>query len=85
MEVMYAEIIKIGNSKGLRIPKTILNQCNIKEAVDIAIQDGTLIITPYKDVRVGWEDSFRLMAQNGDDELLDAEYVYNADDEWQWE
>ena len=83
---MRAEIIRIGNSRGLRIPKAILEQCGMKTSVDLRIKDHSLIITPSEDPRAGWEESFKLMAQNKDDTLLDEESLSHAvdEDEWQW-
>jgi antitoxin MazE len=83
---MRAEIIRIGNSKGLRIPKAVLEQCGMKNAVDLRIEDHSLIVTPYEEVRAGWEKCFQLMAENKDDTLLDVSSLSNSwdEDEWQW-
>jgi antitoxin MazE len=84
--IMYAEIIKIGNSKGLRIPKAFLKQSKIKNTVQLTIKDHSLIITPYEEVRAGWEDSFKLMAENEDDLLLDTDNIEHSwdEEEWKW-
>ena len=66
---MKIDIIKIGNSQGIRIPKTIMKQCGFSESVKTKIKDGNLILKPTS-VREGWAESFKLMAANGDDELL---------------
>lgn len=84
---MRAEIIRIGNSKGLRIPKAIIEQCGLKTFVDLKVEDHSLIITPYEeDVRVGWEESFKSMAERKDDKLLDIGNIPTSWDkkEWQW-
>ena len=83
---MRAEIIRIGNSKGLRIPKAVLEQCGMKTAVDLRVEDRSLIVTPYEEVRAGWEKSFQLMAKNKDDTLLDDGVLSHSwdEDEWQW-
>lgn len=83
---MRAEIIRIGNSKGLRIPKSILQQCGIQTSVNLEVEDHSLIITPYKNPREGWEKDFQLMAQNKDDTLLDADFIEHSwdEEEWQW-
>ncbi len=83
---MRAEIIRIGNSRGLRIPKAVLEQCGMKTAVDLRVSDHSLIVTPYEGVREGWEKSFQLMAKNKDDALLDADSLLHSwdEDEWQW-
>ena len=83
---MRAEIIRIGNSRGLRIPKTVLEQCGMKRAVNLEITDHSLIITPCEETRSGWTESFELMAKNKDDELLDTDSITHSWDheEWQW-
>jgi len=83
---MRAEIIRIGNSRGLRIPKAVLEQCGMKTAVDLRVEDHSLIVTPYEEVRAGWEKSFQLMAKNKDDTLLDDGVLSHSwdEDEWQW-
>ena len=83
---MRAEIIRIGNSKGLRIPKAVLEQCGMKNAVDLRVEDHSLIVTPYEEVRSGWEKCFQLMAKNEEDTLLDASSLSHSwdEDEWQW-
>jgi antitoxin MazE len=86
-EPMLAAIIKIGNSKGLRIPKAILEQCKMDAMVDLTVENGKLIVTPYKNPREGWAEAARLLAATGDDALLDAEYIGGPleNDEWEWE
>jgi len=83
---MRTEIIRIGNSKGLRIPKAILEQCGMKKTVDLTVEDHTLRITPYEEPREGWDMAFQLMAKNEDDTLLDTEYLTPSwdEEEWQW-
>jgi antitoxin MazE len=80
-----SEIIKIGNSQGVKIPQEILEQCGFKDTVELKVEGDRLIISPITNVREGWEESFQEMAANGDDTLLiddaiDTEY----DEEWQW-
>jgi antitoxin MazE len=83
---MRAEIIRIGNSRGLRIPKAVLEQCGMKRAVNLEITDHSLIITPCEETRSGWTEAFELMAKNKDDELLDTDSITHSWDheEWQW-
>ena len=67
---MEASIIKIGNSKGLRLPKTILEKYHIKDKVELILKNGYLIIKPIKTPRNGWEKAFEEMHSNDDDQLL---------------
>ena len=63
-------IVKIGNSQGLRIPKTLLEQSGINSEVEIEVQGNNLIIRPVEPARKGWKKAFIEMAENGDDVLL---------------
>ena len=67
---MEAPIIKIGNSKGLRLSKTILDQYNIKDKVEIILEMGQIILKPIKEPRKDWENAFEKMHKEGGDTLL---------------
>ena len=83
---MKIPLIQIGNSLGIRIPKSLLQQCNFKNSVTVTIVDGNLVLSPDNVARAGWGDAFKKMAQAGDDKLLDSEsFSTNFDkDEWEW-
>lgn len=67
---MKTAIIQIGNSKGLRLSKTILKQYNITDEVELIFEKGQIIVKPINIPRANWETSFLEMRQNSDDELL---------------
>jgi antitoxin MazE len=67
---MEASIIKIGNSKGLRLSKQIIETYNIKDKVELILEKGRIILKPIDTPRAGWEDAFRSMAAHKDDTLL---------------
>jgi antitoxin MazE len=92
---MKADIIQIGNSKGIRIPKLLLEQCGIEGSVDLIIEKNTLILRPAKKLskkkkpREGWAEDFARMAKNGDGttaELAEWQGFQNQFDEqdWKW-
>ena len=87
MSVVKTRIVKIGNSRGLRIPKTILEQLNLKNEVELEIQKNKLVIRPAVTSRQNWEEQFNVMAQRGDDELPDDAApglsVWDKE-EWEW-
>jgi antitoxin MazE len=67
---MEISIIQIGNSKGIRLAKTILERYDITDKVELIFKEGFLILKPVKKVRDGWDEAFKKMAESGDDELL---------------
>ncbi|HYG80398.1 MAG TPA: AbrB/MazE/SpoVT family DNA-binding domain-containing protein [Pyrinomonadaceae bacterium] len=84
---MKARIVKIGNSRGVRIPKLLLERSNLTEEVELEAQDHQIIIRSARQPRHGWESAFRAMAARGDDELLDKDSPTLTrwdEDEWQW-
>ena len=80
---METAIIKIGNSKGLRLSKTILEKYNIKDKVQIILEMGQIILKPIETPRKNWDVSFEKMHQEGDDTLLLTEVFEDEDfEEW---
>ena len=67
---MELPIIKIGNSKGLRLSKTLLEKYQIEDKVEIVMEEEMLIIKPIKKARSGWDKAFQEMSKNQDDQLL---------------
>ena len=81
---MEAKIIQIGNSKGLRLSKAILDQYNIKDKVELKLEKGQIVIKPVEEPRKGWRDAFQKMAENGDDKpLMDDVFEDENLEEWQ--
>lgn len=74
---MRAQIIKIGNSQGIRIPKAVLKQTGLGEQVEILVEDDHPIIAPVEPKdrapRAGWAKAISEMAARGDDALLDGD------------
>jgi len=67
---METAIIKIGNSKGLRLSKTILEKYNIKDKVEMILEKEQIILKPISSPRKNWEKAFEEMRENNDDRLL---------------
>lgn len=66
---MKASLIKIGNSKGIRIPKSIIEQCKLKDEVELSVKGNRLVIQSPRKAREGWAESID-KAKTGEDELL---------------
>ena len=83
---MKSKLIRIGNSKGIRLPKAILEELKLGDEVTLEATRGSIVIRPSRKARDGWEQAFRAMYERGDDKLLDSEVVTSAWDarEWEW-
>jgi antitoxin MazE len=84
---MLTKIVPIGNSRGIRIPKTMLENCGFGEKVELQAKGSTLVLRPIKATRTGWASAFSRMDAAGDDRLVheDAPTATKFDvEEWQW-
>lgn len=83
---MKTTLIPIGNSRGIRIPKPVIEQCGLTEQIEMLVQDRTLVIRAPRRPRIGWNESFAKMALLGDDKLLDPQPLSMQwdDEDWQW-
>jgi antitoxin MazE len=55
---MKVAIIPIGNSRGVRLPKAVLEQCEFADAAELSIEDGRVVLTPISARRAGWAEAF---------------------------
>lgn len=80
---MEIPVINIGNSKGIRLSKAILEQYNISDTLELILEKGRIILKPKSVPRKGWEKSFKQMNAHGDDELLfDDVFEDETFEEW---
>lgn len=67
---MRVPIIPIGNSKGIRLSKTLIEKYDFKDSVELILDEDYLIIKPIANPRNNWEKAFKEMHENGDDKLI---------------
>jgi antitoxin MazE len=80
-----SKVVKIGNSRGIRIPRTLLEQAGLSNDVEMSVEGNNLIIHPAHSPRQGWEARFKAMAEHGDESLIDLPASTQWDqDEWEW-
>lgn len=85
--IVTTHLVKIGNSQGIRIPKVLLEQVGLSGEVQIEVDTDRLILRSIPGHRREWDKHFQLMAQQGDDRLLDEEILIRTDwedTEWEW-
>ena len=83
---MKSQIIRIGNSHGIRIAKPLLEQTGLRGEVEIRAVGSSLVIRRAAKARAGWAAAFQDMARRGEDKLLDDAAPSLAEwDEDQWE
>jgi len=83
--VIRSKVVKIGNSRGIRIPRALLEQAGLTDDVEMIVEGNRLVIHSVRLPRADWETSFAAMAQRGDDQLIDTITPTQWDeDEWTW-
>ena len=82
---MLVTVIAIGNSKGIRIPKSVIDQLHISDKLEMAVENQQLVLTPVKEKpRSGWEKAFQEMHEAQDDQLILTDSPENEAFEWEW-
>jgi antitoxin MazE len=83
---MKTELVRIGNSRGIRIPKPIIEQCGLGDTVELRIEEDRLIIYADRAPRRGWDEAFRAAGSSDDDPLVLGSVPANQFDrqEWKW-
>lgn len=77
-------IVQIGNSRGIRVPKALLDQARLPQDVELVAEPGRLIVQAARRPRAGWADAARTMRDRGDDQLGDAAATRFEREEWKW-
>lgn len=82
---MKAQIIQIGNSQGIRIPKVLLEETKLAGEVELEIHEGGILIRNAQKPRANWDAMFKALADSDDDHALDADSATSFEKkEWQW-
>jgi antitoxin MazE len=83
--IAKARIVRIGNSRGIRVSKSMLDHAQLPEEVELQAEPGRLVVRPARGPRAGWAMAARAMRSAGEDRLLDAPTRTKFDDEeWEW-
>ena len=87
MPALRTNLVKIGNSHGIRIPKAVLQQIHLVDEVEIEVKKDCLIIKPAVGPRTGWSEAFK----NSKNETIDPEFLAwerlqneSDDNDWTW-
>jgi antitoxin MazE len=80
-----ARIVKIGNSRGIRVPKVLLDQAQLPEDVELHAEPGRLVVQASRRPRTGWAKAARAMREQAHDTPLDEPTATRFDrEEWEW-
>jgi antitoxin MazE len=80
---MKTHIVRIGNSRGIRLPKTLLQEAQLEDEVELRAESGRILISKTTKPRTGWAEAARRMRERGEDRLIDPPTSTRFDkEEW---
>lgn len=82
---MKTRLVQIGNSRGVRIPKPMIEEAGLSDEVELRLQKGAIIVMPARSPRSGWSEAARMLRERGEDYLVEPPLSTHFDDEeWEW-
>jgi antitoxin MazE len=82
---LHLQIRQIGNSRGVLIPKAILEQMGFTDEADLLVEGDKLVLTkPKKNPREGWSEDAHAITQAGEDSLVLGDFMNASDEDWVW-
>ena len=82
---MKTRLIRIGNSRGVRLPKVLIEQAGLDEDLELIVADGAIILSRSDRPRQGWAEAAAKLAARAENGLLDAPTPTRFDEEeWKW-
>lgn len=88
MPPVPAKLVAIGNSRGIRLPKAMIEQVGLDDEVELEVVDGAIVIRRKRRPREGWAEAAKLLAERGEElppEILDMTETEWMRDHWRWE
>jgi antitoxin MazE len=79
---MKSRVRKIGNSKGVLLPASVLSVCGIDDEVELSVENGRIVIAPAQALREGWFDGYR--ADEDEDALGELGVIDAGTEDWEW-
>ena len=81
---MKTRLVRIGNSRGIRLPKPLIEQAGLSEEVDLQVRDGAIVIAPSQGVRTGWADAAAKLIEREEGGLRDTAPTRFEAEDWKW-
>ncbi|WP_370652564.1 AbrB/MazE/SpoVT family DNA-binding domain-containing protein [Polynucleobacter sp.] len=82
---LHLQIRQIGNSRGVVIPKAILEQVGFDDEAELVVEGGRLVLSkPKKNPREGWAEDSKAISEAGEDTLVLGDFSNEGDEDWVW-
>jgi antitoxin MazE len=80
-----ARIVRVGNSRGIRIPRVLIEHAALSDEVELVAEPGRIVVAGIRRPRGGWAEAAELMHQRGEDRLVDTPTpTLFEEEEWVW-
>lgn len=82
---MKTRLVRIGNSRGVRLRKPLIQEAGLSEEVELRVRQGSIVILPRAGVRSGWAEAAQAIRKRSEDHLVDEAPPTRFDSkEWAW-
>jgi antitoxin MazE len=81
---MKTRLVRIGNSRGIRLPKPLIEEAGLSDEVELRVRQGAIVIAPSSAVRAGWAEAAAKLAGRGEDRALDQVSTRFEAEDWKW-
>ena len=81
---MKTQLTRIGNSRGIRIPKPLIDQCGLNDQIELRVSSHGLLLVPYRPARDGWKQVFAENKPEKESLLLNLPPSTFDRKEWEW-
>lgn len=81
---MKARLVRIGNSRGIRLPRAIIDQVGLDDEVEMLVEDKRLVIVPAPRPRAGWAEAIQATGAGPVNQLDPSTPTRFDETEWQW-
>ncbi len=82
---MKTRLVRIGNSRGVRLPKPLIEEAGLADEVELRVRSGAIVIAPVVGARAGWADAARRLRERSGDRLPEPPTPTRFDEaEWEW-
>ena len=86
MNTMKTKIVQIGNSRGVRIPKSFIEEAGLENEVELRLVEGGILVESAPAPRTGWAEAAKKLRDVENGIMLDEPVATDFDDaEWSWE
>ena len=81
---MKTRLVRIGNSRGIRLPKPLIEEAGLSDEVELRVRAGAIVIAPSSTVRAGWAEAAAKLVSRDETGTLDQTPTRFATEEWKW-